>query len=180
VSKKLQRFSKRVKNYVKWRVPDFIHLKAPRSNVYCGSWQSTNKMTIPWIATDSSLNLRADFWTGRMYCLLHERGAWQSAVHLRAVCQGVIPVVANCAELSKWVNSSTRHFTSTDPLFLASYLFDARLYKLKNYICGRLFRPKLYFNGLSLSHHLFTLSLFNFEILHDSKLTKKRNTLRKE
>jgi hypothetical protein len=29
-----------------------------------------------------------------MYSWQHERGAWQSAVHLRAVCQEVIPVVA--------------------------------------------------------------------------------------
>jgi hypothetical protein len=29
-----------------------------------------------------------------MYSWQPERGAWQSAVHMRAVCQGVIPVVA--------------------------------------------------------------------------------------
>jgi hypothetical protein len=30
-----------------------------------------------------------------MYFLLSEPGAWHSLVHLRAVCRGVIPVVAN-------------------------------------------------------------------------------------
>jgi hypothetical protein len=33
-------------------------------------------------------------WPDRMYSWQPERGAWQSTVHLRAVCQGVIPVVA--------------------------------------------------------------------------------------
>jgi hypothetical protein len=34
-------------------------------------------------------------WPGRMYSVLPEHGAWQSAMHLKADCQGVIPVVAN-------------------------------------------------------------------------------------
>jgi hypothetical protein len=35
------------------------------------------------------------------------------------------------AELSNWPNSSTRHFTSTAPLFDTSYIFDARLSRCK-------------------------------------------------
>jgi hypothetical protein len=52
-----------------------------------------NRITVVRIATDRSmdLNLRATGLTG----LRHpERGTWQSAVHLRAVCQEVIPVAA--------------------------------------------------------------------------------------
>jgi hypothetical protein len=34
-------------------------------------------------------------WIVPMDTFLPESGAWQSAVQLKAVCQGVIPVVAN-------------------------------------------------------------------------------------
>jgi hypothetical protein len=35
------------------------------------------------------------------------------------------------AELGKWPNSSTRHFTSTVPLFVTSQIFEARLSRCK-------------------------------------------------
>jgi hypothetical protein len=38
------------------------------------------------------------------------------------------------ADFSKTVKSSLRHFTSRGPLFEASYIFDARLYKFKTNI----------------------------------------------
>jgi hypothetical protein len=34
-------------------------------------------------------------WMDRIYSLLPESGAWQAAVHMRSVCHGFIPVVAN-------------------------------------------------------------------------------------
>jgi hypothetical protein len=74
---------------------------------------------------------RGKFYQGvgiPQYCILAS-GGWHSAVHLRAVCQDVIPVVAircqRTAELGKWPNSSTCHFTSRAPLFVASYLCRA-------------------------------------------------------
>jgi hypothetical protein len=52
------------------------------------------------------------------------------------------------AELGKWPNSRTRHFTSTVPLFVTSYIFEARRSRWKT-DTRRLFRPKLYTNALS-------------------------------
>jgi hypothetical protein len=77
-----------------------------------------------------------------------------SALHMRAVCQGVIPVFANrgilescsprnyfcwgkpqcwSAVCHKRVKSATSHFTSTVPLFDASFIFDAWLDMYKTY-----------------------------------------------
>jgi hypothetical protein len=46
------------------------------------------------ISTDNSPNLRADCNRPELADVLLEHGAWQSAEHLKAVYQGVIPVVA--------------------------------------------------------------------------------------
>jgi hypothetical protein len=67
-------------------------------NPRCLERMATNKITVMRIATDRNLNLRADchrHFLAAFYSLLPERGAWQSASHLRAVCQVVIPTVAN-------------------------------------------------------------------------------------
>jgi hypothetical protein len=45
------------------------------------------------------------------------------------ICQ--YSVMNLSADFSKTVESNTRHFTSRGPLFEASYIFDARLYKFK-------------------------------------------------
>jgi hypothetical protein len=74
---------------------------------------------------------------------------WARSLAIRIPLESVLPRTYSCcsnprhliAELSKWPNSSTRHFTSTVPLFDTSYIFDARH--------GGLFRPKLNTNGLS-------------------------------
>jgi hypothetical protein len=103
-----------------------------------------------------------------MYSLLPEREAWQSAVHLKSVCQGVIPDVAN---RSIWARSLASEF-QYPPFF-----FDSSLFVALRHICtvflmcdslsvkpirGRLFCPKLYISGLSLSHYLVILSLSAF------------------
>jgi hypothetical protein len=67
----------------------------PHSNMYRESWNTTvfrqrivtKKIIVPQIATVKSLNLRADCpWVIPFVA---------NAIHLRAVGQGVIPVVAN-------------------------------------------------------------------------------------
>jgi hypothetical protein len=57
-----------------------------------------NRLTVLWIATDRSINLRADCHRPDLTACIpgNLSRAWQSAVHLRAVCQRVIPDVAIC------------------------------------------------------------------------------------
>jgi hypothetical protein len=126
-----------------------------------------NKITVLRIATVRRRSLREDCHRPDLAACIpcyQSRGAWQSAVTLRAVCQGIISIFESRAvcqgiisifesglprdyfyiwerfakglflllqatvfELSKWVNPSTHHFTSTGPLFVASYSFDTRL-----------------------------------------------------
>jgi hypothetical protein len=131
-----------------------------------GSWQSavfkpgiaTNRMAVLRIATDSSLNLRADIatdLTGRMYSLLPEREAWQSIVHLRAVCQWVLPAVANrsiwaWSLASEWIPVPAilhREF----PCLLRRIFFMRDSTSVKP-IRGGLFRTKLYTSMVSVWH----------------------------
>jgi hypothetical protein len=97
--------------------------KTPCSNFYCGSWQSTvfrlqiatNKITVLWIVTDCSLNLRADCHrpdlAACIVCHLStELGNPQCTLPRGYSCCGKLQYLT--AELSKWVNSSTHHFAS--------------------------------------------------------------------
>jgi hypothetical protein len=84
---------------------------------------------------------------------------WALSLAIRSALENCLPMGYSCcgkpeyliAGLSKWVISCTRHFTSIVPLFVESYRFDVRLYS-KTYTRW-IFRPKLYINGLSLSHY---------------------------
>jgi hypothetical protein len=95
-------------------------------------WRSAENLTAePFDLWHSAVK----FTTELAFRSILASGGWHSAVHLRAVCQDVIPVVAirgqMTAELGKLPNSSTRHFSSRVPLFEASYLFAVRLLEYK-------------------------------------------------
>jgi hypothetical protein len=90
-----------------------------------------------------------------MYFWQPERGAWQSAVHLRAVCQGAIPVLTNCGILPWSLENERipvptilhRQFTC-----LLHHKFLTHNFLGVRQIRGGLFRPKvqyMYTNGLS-------------------------------
>jgi hypothetical protein len=87
-----------------------------------------------------------------MFSWQPERGDWQSAVHLRAVCQEVIPVVAIRGICPRNLANDRipapailhRQF----PCLLRQKLLTRDFLGVKQ-IRGGLFRPKLYTNGLS-------------------------------
>jgi hypothetical protein len=91
-------------------------------------------------------------WPDRMYSWQPERGALQSAVHLRAVCQGVIPVVAIRGILlqslaNEWIPVPAilhRQF----PGLLCNTFLTCDFLGVRQ-IHGGLFRPKLYTNDYS-------------------------------
>jgi hypothetical protein len=87
-----------------------------------------------------------------MYSWQAERGAWQPKVHLRAVCQEVIPVVASRGIWPRNLANDRipapailhRQF----PCFIR-HKFLTRDFLGARQIRGGLFSPKLYTNGLS-------------------------------
>jgi hypothetical protein len=93
-----------------------------------------------WIATDLT-------WLWQP-----ERRTWQSAFHLRAVCQEVIPDVAICGIWPRnWANDRIpapailhRQF----PCLLRHKFLTCNFLGVRQ-LRGRLFRTKLYTNGLS-------------------------------
>jgi hypothetical protein len=90
-------------------------------------------------------------WPGRMYSLLPECGAWQSAAHLRAVCQGVIPAVANRRIWARslaigWILLPT--ILHREAHCLMCYYFLTRDFSSVKLIHSGLFRPKLNTNCL--------------------------------
>jgi hypothetical protein len=86
-----------------------------------------------------------------MYSLQPERGAWQSAVHLRAICQGVIVIVGN---RSIWARSLANNWIPVPAILhrQVSCMLRQKLLKRDSpsarNIRGGFFRPKLYTNGL--------------------------------
>jgi hypothetical protein len=95
------------------------------------SWQSAafrtriakNRITIARIATDRSMNLRAD-----CHRLNLTAATWARNLAIRSPLESGLPRSYSCcgnprhltAELGKWPNSSTPHFTLTVPLFVTS------------------------------------------------------------
>jgi hypothetical protein len=84
-----------------------------------------------------------------MYSWQPERKAWQSAVHLRAVCQGVIPVVAI---RGIWLRSLANEWIPVPAILhwqfpcLLHHKFLTHDFLGVRHIRGGLFRPKLYTN----------------------------------
>jgi hypothetical protein len=91
-------------------------------------------------------------WPDRMYSWQPEGGAWQSAFHLRTVCQGVISVVASHGF---WLRSLANERILVSPILHRQFLCLLRhTFLTYDFLCvrqilGGLFRPKLYTNGLS-------------------------------
>jgi hypothetical protein len=121
-------------------------------------------------------------WPDRMYSWQPEPGAWQSAAQMRAVCQGVIPVVAIPGI---WLLSLANERIPVSAILNRQFLCLLRHTFLTNgflgvrQICCGLFRPKLYTNGLSWQtiswYHLFnnnTENLFWFDntVIHRSQV----------
>jgi hypothetical protein len=73
-----------------------------------------------------------------------------------AICQ--YSVMNLSADFSKTVESSPRHFTSRGPLFEASYIFDAQLYKFKTNT-RRIVWAKTIHQWSQFTHYLVTLYL---------------------
>jgi hypothetical protein len=108
---------------------------------YTEDCHEENTVTILRIATVSSLNLRAA-------CL---RWASQSAVHLRTVCQGANPVVANRgigARSLAWEWIPVPAILHRPFLILLSHKFLTRAFPGVRQIRGGLYRPKLFIPGL--------------------------------
>jgi hypothetical protein len=131
--------------YVKWQGLDSTLLLNPVLNPVmadCGVWsadchnkngrpadcqspKSSYESGLPWVRTVRRVRIRP------------ESGGCQSAVHLRA--ESWLPSSYSCcgkpwnwsAVVSNIVESRLRHFTSRDPLFETSYIFEARPYNFK-------------------------------------------------
>jgi hypothetical protein len=94
-------------------------------------------------------------WSDRMYQYSGqpERGAWWFAVHMRAVCQEVIAVVAIRSII--WLRNLTNDRIPVPAILhrpfpcLIRHSFLALEFLGVRQIRGGLFRPKLYTNGLS-------------------------------
>jgi hypothetical protein len=90
-------------------------------------------------------------WPDCMYSWQPERGAWQSAVHLRAVCQEVITFVA-IRGIWPWNLANDRipapAILHRQVSCLLRHKFLKRDSPGARYIRGGLFRPKLYTNSL--------------------------------
>jgi hypothetical protein len=92
--------------------------------VYCGLWQTTvfrpriakKKIFVPWIATAKILNLRAD--CQGVISVVANSGTFESGLQRGYSCLGKQRYLS--AECHKRPNSSTCHFTSAVPLFVAS------------------------------------------------------------
>jgi hypothetical protein len=111
-----------------------VSCQVPRSNVCRGLWQSAafitqiakNRITIVRIATYRSMNFRAD-----CHKLDLTSASWAQNLAIRSPLESGLPRSYSCccnpqhftAEHGKWPNSSTRHFTSTVPLFVTSKNF---------------------------------------------------------
>jgi hypothetical protein len=115
-----------------------------------------NRITVLLIATDRNINLRADRHrpdlTASIPAWQPKRRAWELAVHLRAVGQGVIPVVAI---RGIWMRSLANDRTPVPailyrqlPCLLRHKCMTRDLLGVRQLRCG-LFSPKLYTNGLS-------------------------------
>jgi hypothetical protein len=91
-------------------------------------------------------------WPDLMYSRQPERRAWQSAVHLRAVCQEVIPLVAIIAIWPRNLANDqipAHAILHQQFLCLVRHKFLTRDFRGVRQIHGGLFGPKLYTNGLS-------------------------------
>jgi hypothetical protein len=113
--------------------------------------------------------------TGLTWPWQPERGTWQSAVHLRAVCQEVIPVVAI---RGIWPRNLPNYQIPAPDILHRQFpcLFLTRDFLGVRQICGGLFRPKLYTNGLSwqniswyypFKEYLDRIKLFFRRIVHN-------------
>jgi hypothetical protein len=132
--------------------------QVPHSNVCLGLWQSAafrtriakNRITVTWIATDRSMNLRAD-------CHRLDLTAATCVRNLAIRSPRSLPRSYSCCgnprhmtvEHSKWPKSSTRYFTLTIFSCFLCHKFLTRNFLGVRHIRGGLFRPKLYTNGLS-------------------------------
>jgi hypothetical protein len=102
---------------------------------------ATEKISIQRIALVRGPNLRAESQSPEppagfvLGLRAGPRGGWQSAVQMRADCQAVILIVANCGigarKLAIQWNPAPAIFHLEAFLFEASYIFDTRLYKFK-------------------------------------------------
>jgi hypothetical protein len=138
-----------------------IQSLAPCSNVYRGLWQpaefrpriATNKITVLRIDTDRSINLRADCHRPDLTAcipgnLSKELSNPQS---LESGLPRDIPVVAICGI---WLRNLSNERIPVPTIFhwlfpcLLHYKFLTRDFLGVRQICGGLFRPKLYTNGL--------------------------------
>jgi hypothetical protein len=116
---------------VKWQELEFSLLLS--SALKCVLRIVTNKITLARIATVKSLNFRADCHMPYLTACIP--ATWARSLAIRSPIDNGLSRSYSCcanprhltAELSKWPNSSTRHFTSTVPLFDTSSIFDARL-----------------------------------------------------
>jgi hypothetical protein len=142
---------------VKWQYSwNSVSCQVPRSNVCRGLWQSgtfrmriaKNRITVAWIATDRSRNLRAD-----CHRLDFTSATWEQNLAMRSPLESGLPRSYSCcgnprhltAELSKWPNSSTHHWQFHCLLrhkFLTHDFLGVRK------IRSGLFTPKLYTTGL--------------------------------
>jgi hypothetical protein len=121
----------------KLRAPIFNPVLAVRG-VYSADCHNENGHTADCQSKESEFeSVLPQAWTLRMVRIRPQSGSWQSAEHWKAVCQGAIIAVAirgmRARALAKQWNAAPPppHFTSKGPLFEASYIFDALLYKFK-------------------------------------------------
>jgi hypothetical protein len=140
-------------------IQSLAKFRAQMCAAYCGNPRRLER-GLPRIEYPSRGWPQTEVWwweqiaTGLTWPRQPERGTWQSAVHLRAVCQEVIPVVAirgiwprNLA--SDWIPAPAISHRQLPCLLPVRHKFLTRDFLGVREIRGGLFRPKLYTNGLS-------------------------------
>jgi hypothetical protein len=92
-------------------------------------------------------------WTARMVRIRPESGGWQSAVHLRADCQGVIIVVAirgiRARDLAIHILKSSPAILHRETTCLTHHRFLKRDFTSVKLIRSLMFKLKLYTHGLN-------------------------------